>query len=132
MSRKHHTERTRTGHEQSEKYIDHAKSIEGHEWESPHPYIVGVRVVWRGVTLTCTLPHYAGDQAEHPWDPGDGWKVPKNASMWTPDGDVEAARLRVVVAEMLNEPAAGGDAFALKHRDRLKRIVEELTRRPLD
>jgi hypothetical protein len=76
------------------KYNEHAQRAEGKPWEAPHPYIEGVRVLWRDVRLVCTLDHYAGYLSEHPWDPGYGWTAPKAATLWTPDGPSELEKLR--------------------------------------
>lgn len=64
------------------------------EWEAPETYELGSKVIWKGVRLTCTREHFAGDAAVHPWDPGHGWDEAKAATLWTPDGEVETARLR--------------------------------------
>lgn len=64
------------------------------EWRVPESYGIGDQRVWRGVKLVCTKHHYAGDAATHPWDPGDGWKVEKAATLWAPNGRVESEKLR--------------------------------------
>lgn len=65
-------------------------------WMAPRAYKVGDHVTWHGVRLVCTREHYAGEQARHPWDPGDGWTPEKAAALWTPNGKGEAGRLRAV------------------------------------
>jgi len=84
----------------SPQYLEHAWSIDGKSWRGSHPYVEGVRVTWSGVRLVCTFGHYAGHVAVHPWDPGYGWDERKAATLWTPDGEVEVARLRALVQDI--------------------------------
>lgn len=53
-------------------------------------------VRWRGVRLICTTGHYAGDKAEHPWDPGWGWPAQIAATLWRPLGWRDRLLLRIV------------------------------------
>lgn len=89
-------------------------------WRVPCKYEVGVHVTWEGVRLVCTRAHYAGDAAVHPWDPGDGWSAAKAATLWAPNGEVEAARLRVVVQQR-PAPLSGAS-------DRLGAVLREVMR----
>lgn len=74
------------------------KGKPGGEW-GYGKWAVGDRCVWRGITLVCCTGHYAGDAADHPWDPGHGWPVERAAALWAPDGDVETARLRAMLID---------------------------------
>lgn len=81
----------------SPRYIEHAWSGDLKEWRRPHPYLVGVRCLWRGVRLVCTRDHYVGHEARNPWDPGCCWPAHKAAELWTPDGKESVAQLRRVL-----------------------------------
>jgi hypothetical protein len=99
---------------------------DGAEWKSRHPdigefYSLGKTVTWRGVELVCTLAHHCGGAAVHPWDPGWGWPTSKAATLWAPNGDVEAAKLLAVV-----DVIGADDALAGEH-ERLTAIARELT-----
>jgi hypothetical protein len=84
----------------SDEDVAQAWEVDGGVWQVPNPYVFGVCVVWQGVRLLCTRDHYAGGDALHPWDPGHGWDVLKAASLWTPDGDVNTARLLGMAAAL--------------------------------
>jgi hypothetical protein len=75
------------------------KSIGVAPWEAMHLYKVGDQRCWLSVHLVCTRRHYAGDAAEHPWDPGDGWTPEKASTLWTPNGEEEAKKLSALLAE---------------------------------
>jgi hypothetical protein len=66
------------------------------EWRVPHHYKLGDHATWFGVRLVCTRDHYAGEAAEDPWDPGAGWPEKKAATLWAPNGPVEAKKLEAV------------------------------------
>lgn len=151
----------------SRQYVEHATSINGKPWTAPHPYIIGVKTVWapftwdpddRGkitdrrrlaigpdlapVRLVCVTDHYAGERADHPWDPGDGWPAMRAAALWVPDGGEEAGRLRAIVeylatvtvppaegpvllADRIGETQAG---WVFDHRERIAAVAAELLR----
>jgi hypothetical protein len=52
-------------------------------WEKPYWYHEGDRVTWKGHLLRCDVDHYAGGDADDPWDPGHGWDVRKRSRLWT-------------------------------------------------
>jgi hypothetical protein len=118
---------------------------DGAEWcsRSNHGefYSLGVRAQWRGVMLVCTLAHHAGENADHPWDPGWGWSAEKAATLWAPDGDVEAAKLRAEINGIRNDgahvrPLSFGvsrrqHAFAREHGHRLRDVCAALTRQSM-
>lgn len=64
-------------------------------WQSGS-YKVGDVCYWRGVKLICGLSHFAGDYAEHPWDPGAGWPEHGAAMLWTPMRRRDRIVLRLV------------------------------------
>ena len=66
------------------------------DWGVPHWYHLGDRAMWRGVELVCTRDHYAGDAAEHPWDPGCCWPKWKQSTLWAPNGPVEVVKLEAL------------------------------------
>lgn len=99
----------------SPQYEDHARSIDGKDWKTPHGYIEGIRVTWRGVRLVCTRGHYCGDSAWHPWDPGSGWHPRDAAILWAPDGPDEERKLRELlprIGELEDEQNAKAEAEA--------------------
>jgi hypothetical protein len=51
---------------------------------------------WRGVKLVCCHRHFAGENADHPWDPGAGWPEWRAAAMWEPARRRDRALLRLV------------------------------------
>jgi hypothetical protein len=63
----------------------------GWHWWKP-----GDRCHWRGVRLVCCTDHYAGDSAEHPWDPGWGWSEAMAAQLWRPMALRDRILLRIV------------------------------------
>jgi hypothetical protein len=87
-------------------------------------WAVGERCVWRGVALVCCRSHYAGERAIHPWDPAHGWPAKLAAVLWAPDGDVEEAKLVLVVLELIGRPA-----FHAKVKDRLGELMAHVTRK---
>lgn len=76
------------------------------EWSTGH-FHLGQRVTWRGVVLVCTTDHYAGANADHPWDPGVGWPPSRAAALWAPDGDLEEAKLAQLLAGIAPESRMG-------------------------
>lgn len=72
-------------------------------WTAPASYSVGEHREWRGVRLVCTREHYAGDAAEHPWDPADQWSAQKAATLWTPSGPEEVGRLASLMVAAQDE-----------------------------
>lgn len=94
------------------------------------------------VRLVCTRSHFAGHAAEHPWDPGAGWGPAVAATLWAPDGEVEAAKLTAAVngirddashstERMLELYGANRTRWLRAHSARLLEIARELTRSPM-
>lgn len=61
-------------------YEDMLRTATG--WERPHWYHIGDRVTWNGHLLRCGIDHYAGGDADDPWDPGWGWNARKRSRLW--------------------------------------------------
>lgn len=79
-------------------------------WKTPRWYHIGDRVRFSGMLLRCGVDHYAGDAANHPWDPGWGWGDGA-ALLWTvltPDGMSAEAESAKATAESARERVSGG------------------------
>lgn len=59
-------------------------------------YKLGDHARWRGVRLICCTEHYAGAQADHPWDPGWGWPAARASALWEPATARDRLVLRLV------------------------------------
>ena len=76
-------------------------------WHTPHWFHIGDRVKWFGMLLRCGVDHYAGHEANHPWDPGWGWNDGA-ALLWTvltPDGMSAEADATREAAESVRDRA---------------------------
>lgn len=79
-------------------------------WKTPRWYHIGDRVRFAGMLLRCGVDHYAGDQAQHPWDPGWGWGDGARHlwSVLTPEGMSAEADAARALAEADRERVSSG------------------------
>ncbi len=73
-------------------------------WQAPRWHHIGDRVKWCGMLLRCEVDHYAGGDANHPWDPGWGW------------GDAAACLWLVLTPEFMSAEANEARARAESRR----------------
>jgi hypothetical protein len=77
-------------------------------WVAGEAYTAGDRRRWEGADLVCTMDHFAGDAADHPWDPGWNWAAGKAACLWTP-ATREARTLALRAASAVAHQATGAE-----------------------
>lgn len=69
------------------------------DWK-PGKWAPGDRVVWYGVRLVCCVGHKTRDAALHPWDLSADQAIMEASLLWTPDGEVECARMKRLGIDM--------------------------------